>query len=109
MKAMSTTELYSGYNSDDGFTYSHEWNISPAFTVAQATFTGVDGGGLHHVGIMAYRFRPDPSGPEIPVNFGDDFHAWPGCVYVHNLSSVTFTVAVGAEQEVYIIENLFFW
>lgn len=111
MNGMTSHWIYSGYNSDQGVSYTHEWDFGPSFTVAQASFYGVGGGGLHHTGIVSYRHRPDPNGPDIPVDVGDvnDFHTWKPFIYVDQCSGVTFATVVGAEQDAYMLANLFFW
>jgi hypothetical protein len=108
MKGMLTREFYSGYNSDDGISFTFEVNFPPSFGVAQASFYYVTGGGLHKAGIVGYRHRPENNGAEQTVNFGD-WPTWPGCIYVDKLTSVTFGTAVGAEQECSTLANVFFW
>ena len=108
MNGMSSVWIYSGWDPDNGITYTHEWNFGPSYTVAQASFYGVDGGGAHHTGVAGYRFRPDPNGPEQVVNFGD-WPSWAPYIYVDQVSSVTFGTAVGADQEAYMLGNLFWW
>ena len=108
MNSMTSGYLYSGYNSDHGLSYTYEVNFGPAYTVGQASFHGVDGDGLHHTGVAAYRFRPDPNGPEQTVNLGA-WKSWAPYIYVNQASSVTFGIAVGAKQEAYVLFNLFFW
>lgn len=71
MKGMTGGGLYSGYNSDNGLSFTREFNFAPSFTVGQASFYGISGGGLHHTGIAAYRFRPNPNGAEQTVNLGN--------------------------------------
>jgi hypothetical protein len=106
MKGMSSGGLYSGYNPDTGVTYSQEWNLSPQYTVAQATLFHVTGGGLHKTGIMAYRTRA--GGTEQAFNFGS-WPTWPSYVYADKMSSITFATAVGANQVCSMTGNLFFW
>lgn len=108
MNAMNSGGLYSGYNPDHGVSFTNEVNFAPNYTVAQASFYGVDGEGLHHTGVTAYRFRPNPTGPEQAVNLGG-WQSWAPCVYINQASSVTFGVVVGAKQEAYVLYNLFFW
>jgi hypothetical protein len=108
MKSMFSTWIYSGFNSDHWITYTHEWNFAPSFAVAQASFYTVVGAGSHHTGIAGYRSLPDPAGSEIPVSLGD-WPSWPPYIYVDQLTSVTFGVAVGAEQEASVLVNVFFW
>src|SRR5262245_49327098 len=105
---MSSVWIYSGYNSDHGFSYTHEWNVSPQYTVAQASFNYVTGEGLHKTGIVRYRHRPTADGPEQTVNYGD-WPSWPSYVYQNRLTSITFGTAVGAHQECSMLGNLFFW
>jgi hypothetical protein len=108
MNGMSSVWIYSGYNSGSGITYTHEWNFAPSFTVAYPVIYGVSGGGLHHSGIAAYRHRPKPNGAEETVNLGA-WPSWAAYIYVNQLTSVTFGVAVGAKQELYVHGNISFW
>ena len=108
MRGMSSVWIYSGSNSDSGIVYTHEWNISPQYCVAQASFNRVDGSGAHGTGIAAYRYRPTPDGPEQSVSLGD-WLSWPAYVYVDRMTSVTFGTAVGADQECKMLGNLFYW
>ena len=108
MNGMTSVWIYSGYNSGSGFSYTHEWNFPPAFVVAQASFYYVTGEGLHKAGIVSYRHRPDPSGPEQSVSFGN-WPSWQPYIYVDRLSSVTFGTVVGARQECSMLGNIFFW
>lgn len=108
MNGMSTVWVYSGYNSNNGISFTYEVNIPPTYTVAQASTFYVTGGGLHKVGIAGYRYRPTSDGPEQTVNLGN-WPQWAGYVYVDRMTSVTFATAVGAKQECTMHGNLFFW
>jgi hypothetical protein len=86
-----------------------EVNFGAQPTVAQISLGQADGGGLLNSGIRGYRTRPTPDGPEIPVDFGTDFYKWPNTVFDQHLSSVTFALALGQDQEATGVCNLFFW
>lgn len=108
MQGMSSSTMYSGYNSGSGVTYTWEWQIDPVFTVAEVVPYQISGGGLHRVGIAGFRRRPNPNGAEQVTNFG----AWPnwkGIAYIDDCSAVTFGSAVGASQEVRTVCSLMFW
>ncbi|WP_404335760.1 hypothetical protein AB2M62_17210 [Sphingomonas sp. MMS12-HWE2-04] len=108
MQGMSSGNIYSGYNSSSGPTYSWEWRIDPTYTVAEVVPYQISGGGLHRVGIAGYRRRPTPGGAEEAVNFGS-WPNWPGILYIDSCSAVTFASAVGASQELRAACNLMFW
>jgi hypothetical protein len=86
-----------------------EVNFGPQMTVAQISLGQADGGGLLNSGIRGFSTRPTPNGPDIPVDFGTDFYNWPNTVFDPNLSSVTFALALGQDQEATGVCNLFFW
>jgi len=111
MSSMSSGWAYSGYNSDNGIVYTWEWDFAPAYTVGQVSIRGVAGDGQHITGVISYRYRPDPHGAETTVNLGDanDWKTWQAYVYADQCSGITFGSAVGAEQEMWILGNLFFW
>lgn len=108
MQGMTSSQMYSGYNSSTGVTYTWEWKIDPTFTVADVTPFEIDGGGLHRIGIAGFRRRPNPNGAEEVTNFGA-WPNWPGIVYVDKCSAITFACAVGASQETRAVCNLMFW
>jgi hypothetical protein len=111
MKSMSSGSAYSGYNSDNGVDYTSEWDFAPSYTVAQVSLYGLSGGGLHHAGVISYRYRPDPNGQDIIVGIGDpnNWGSWAPYIYVDQCTGVTFGAAGGAEQDLYVLVNLFFW
>jgi len=95
------------YN-DQGSTTA-EVNITAQPTTAQITLGQATGGGLLNTGIRGFRSRPNPTGPEIPTDFGGNFYNWPNTISDSNLSSVTFALALGQNQEATGVWNLFFW
>jgi hypothetical protein len=106
MKAMTSARIYSGYNSDSGVTFTHEYGFQPSFTVGQASFNGVSGAGLHHTGVLS--FRTPPNDPHDVGNI-NDFHTWEPFVYADQCIGETFGTTMGAGQEGYVLINLFFW
>jgi hypothetical protein len=109
MQGMMSRWLYSGYNSDNGIVFTFEVNYDPGFfVVAQSTFCQVHGGGAHATGIAAYNYRDTPDGPDITVNLGD-WPSWDHFTYRQGMTSTTFGIAVGANQEAVATCNLFFW
>jgi hypothetical protein len=107
MQGMFSNWIYSGYNSDSGSTFTHEWNFPPMYIVAQCSIHYCSGGGLHQVGIFGYRYLAQ-DGSDQPVWFGD-WPSWPSDIYVDQCTSVTFGTAVGAAQEVTGLLNFFVW
>lgn len=107
MQGMTSSWIYSGYNSQQGSTFTHEWIFSPRYIVAQCSIYYCSGGGLHMVGVAGYRYRAQ-DGSDQPVSFGD-WPSWPSNIYVDQCTSVTFGTAVGAQQELTALLNFFFW
>jgi len=83
-------------------------NFPPSGVVAQASLNYTLGGGTQKVGIVSFRFRPTPDGAEQQVNFGG-WPNWPATVNADRMTSVTFGVASGSNQELDGIGNVFFW
>ena len=81
-------------------------NIPPADVGAAVAFRGVSGGGLHHTGIQRYRKRL-PSGADETIDFGT-WPRWPPAVF-DRMSSVTFALALGANQEAYVLARMDYW
>jgi hypothetical protein len=108
MLGMSSGDMYSGYNSSNGITYTWEWRIDPTFTVAEVVPYQISGGGLHRIGIVGYRRRPSPDGAEEVVSFGT-WPSWLGIVYVDKCSAITFGSVVGASQQQRAVCSLMFW
>jgi hypothetical protein len=97
------------WGGDDGYSYTVTVNFNPGAVHAQVGFTEVDGGGLHRVGIKGYRYRPDPNGAEKVVDFGD-WPSWKSIVgVVDQMSSVTWGMAVGADQEARGRLDIYWW
>jgi hypothetical protein len=88
---------------------TQEVNIAAQGAIAQISLGQADGGGLLDSGIRGYRTRPNPAGSENIVNFGDNFYDWPNTVFDEHLSSVTFALALGQNQEATGVCNLLFW
>lgn len=111
MNSMTSGWAYGGYNSDNGIVYTWEWDFAPAYTVAQVTLRGVSGGGLMITGVVSYKYRPDPNGADISVAVGDpnNWNTWGPYLYADQCTGVTFGSAQGAQQEFWILGNLFFW
>ena len=86
-----------------------EVNIPAQGAVAQISLGQADGGGLLDAGIRGFRTRPNPGGPEQVTDFGANFYNWPNTVFDLHLSSVTFALALGSNQEATGVCNFFFW
>jgi hypothetical protein len=81
--------------------------MARADITAQAGYHIVVGGGAHVVGIKGYRFRPK-RGVEQQVDFGE-FWNWRHTIGEDGVTSVTFGIALGAEQEAHAYGNLYWW
>jgi CubicO group peptidase (beta-lactamase class C family) len=78
-------------------------NIAPQGAVAQISLGQADGGGLLDSGIRGF------AGGGGVVDFGDNFYNWPNTVFDLELSSVTFALALGQNQEATGVCNILFW
>jgi hypothetical protein len=81
-------------------------NMAPSNVAAQVGLQQTTDHGVHHVGIVSYRFRPT-QGPEQQVDFGEWF-SWPHTVFVERMTSITFGVA-NATGSMQGYGNIFFW
>ena len=81
-------------------------NIPPSTVMATAVLHGKSGGGLAMAGIPGFRRRLS-SGADEPINFGV-WTNWPPAVF-DRVSSITFGVALGANQSGYILARLDHW
>jgi hypothetical protein len=86
-----------------------EVNFGAQKAVGQISLGQADGGGLLNSGIRGFRTRPSPGGPENVTDFGENFYNWPNTVFDQRLSSVTFALALGANQEATGVCNIFLW
>jgi hypothetical protein len=91
---------------NNGFDVSQDIFFPPALKVAQAHFSFFNGSGTPQIGISRYLFRPDPSGADQEVDFGD-WPNWSDSVYASNIAGVTFSLRVDANQEVQAFFNIF--
>jgi hypothetical protein len=82
-------------------------DFPPAEVVAQAVLNFTLGGGTQKVGIVKFRFRT-PSGADQEVNFGE-WPNWPPFAHHARMTSVTFGVATGSNQQLDGIGQAFFW
>ncbi len=97
------------YGGDDGVTYTASINFAPGTVHAQVCFYEVDGEGLHRAGIEGYRHRNDPSGADIPVDFGD-WPNWKSIVgVINNMTGITWGLALGGQQEARARLDIFWW
>jgi hypothetical protein len=99
-----------GAAGDNGGSWTRTINLAPASVSAQVSLFGVYGNGLQRVGIRSFRTRPDPDGPEHAVTFGVAFGDWPSFLaVVEHLSSITWAVTAGADQEAFGRLDLLWW
>ena len=99
-----------GSGGDAGGTWTRTINFAPGRVHAQVSLYKRVGDGLHLTGIKGYRSRPDPDGPEHPVDFGR-FWFWKSIVGpVDDMSSLTWGVAVGADgQAAFARLDMYWW
>jgi hypothetical protein len=86
-----------------------EMNFSTRVAVGQISLGQADGGGLLNSGIRSFRARPNPTAPEVVTDFGPSFYDWPNTITDSFLTSVTFALALGANQEATGVCNIFTW
>ncbi len=90
---------------DNGY-HTVDVNLPPAWVGAQAWLHGASGGGTSYAGIKHYRKRLD-SGQDQDVDFGE-WPSWPPVVGDF-MSSVTFALATGSDQEGWAVGRMDFW
>lgn len=81
-------------------------NIPPANVMVTTALHGQSGGGTSYAGIKHFRRRLS-SGEDQDVDFGE-WPSWPPSIFDH-ISSVTFALAEGDDQEGWLIGRLDFW
>jgi hypothetical protein len=99
---------FSGWGGGSGFTGTITVNIGPSNISAQAGYHMISGSGLHAIGIKKFRRRPQPDGPEQETDFGA-WPNWPHTIGSDRVTSVTFGIALGANQEARCHGNIFYW
>ena len=115
---MSVTEIdWLWFTGFDNTYQTIDVNMSPDLIGAQISLHGVAGGGLAYVGIKHYRQRlpsslipsADRSGPgeDVDHDFGE-WSSWPPVVF-DLMSSVTFAIATGEDQEGWALARLDHW
>jgi hypothetical protein len=95
---------FSGYGDAN---HTVEVNIPPAQVFVTAALRGVSGEGTSFAGIRRIRRRLD-SGSDKVVDYGGNWLFWPAAVYDH-ISSVTFALAEGSEQEGWLLGRMDYW
>jgi hypothetical protein len=96
-----------GLKSIGNFVGSATLNFPPSPAFAQASLNFTLGGGTQKVGIVSFRFRK-PDGSDGQVDFGG-WTSWPSTTGHERMTSVTFGVATGSNQQLDGIGNVFFW
>src|SRR6476660_5319410 len=81
-------------------------NIPPAWVGAQISLHGTSGGGTMYAGIKHYRQRLD-SGADQDHDFGE-WPSWPPVVG-DMMSSVTFAIATGEDQQAWALARMDYW
>jgi hypothetical protein len=90
---------------DNGY-WTVQVNIPPAQVLATAVLNGQSGGGTSYAGIKAYRKRLG-NGEDQDIGFGD-WTNWPPAIFDH-ISSVTFALAEGSDQEGWLFGRMDYW
>lgn len=115
---MSVTEIdwlwFSGFG--NGY-QTIDVNMSPDLIVAQISLHGTGGGGGAYAGIKHYRQRLPASlfpstdgsapGTDVEIDFGE-WLSWPPVVF-DLMSSITFAIATGEDQEGWAVARLDHW
>ena len=86
--------------------YTVDVNIPPAWVGAQICLHGQSGGGTNFAGIKHYRKRLD-SGADQDIDFGE-WPSWPPVIFDY-ISSVTFAIATGSDQEAWAMYRMDYW
>jgi len=110
--ALARQESYElhGTGGDDGGSWRKTIEFAPARVSARVALVSVDGGGLSLAGIIQYRYRPDPKGADKVVHLGSDWPEWKSFVEaVDGMTSITWGIAAGAQQELHARLDLSFW
>lgn len=81
-------------------------NIVPDTVGAQASLYGASGEGTQFAGIRHYRKRLS-NGEDQDIDFGE-WTSWPPVVFDH-ISSVTFGIATGEDQEGWLLGRMDHW
>jgi hypothetical protein len=82
-------------------------NLPAATLTAQTLLYGTDGGGAKIAGIKRYR-RELSNGTHQEVDFAGDWGAWRPSIF-DRVSSVTFAVATGSDQEAWVLARMDFF
>jgi hypothetical protein len=103
---MAVVEIqWNSFTAFNGVPNTMEIDIPPAAVGVQCWLNGVDGGGLVFAGIDSFRRRLS-SGADQPVNFNAGFN--PPVIF-DTVSSVTFALSLGQDQEGWLTSRLDFW
>jgi hypothetical protein len=83
----------------DGTSGSMRVSFGPQYGFAQTSLSFADGGGYTGIGITHYETRPNPNGPNIPVDFSyDPNFGYPPAIDADQLTEVTAEIDVGGDQ-----------
>jgi hypothetical protein len=91
---------------DNGYS-TIQVNLPPATLGAQTALYGQSGGGTNYTGIKHFRRRLK-DGADQDVDFGGDWNNWPPVIFDH-VSSVTFAIATGSDQEAWLVARMDHW
>ena len=83
-----------------------EVNIVPHYVIAQTSLYGATGEGSQFTGIKSCRKRLS-NGSDKVLDFGE-WLSWPPAV-IETLSSVTFAIATGSDQEAWLAGRIEYW
>jgi len=103
---------WSAYNPGNGTTASVRVSFGPQYGFAQTSLSMTDGSGYFDVGISHYETRPNPGGPNVPVDISFDvgFGGYPPAIDADQLTEVTAEISTGNDAVLAIaLLTVFLW
>jgi hypothetical protein len=88
------------YGGDSGAVSIMEFSFPPSKVIVHSTLSMATGGGLCTVGISHYRTRPNPNGPDQPIDFNwDPNFGFPPIIFDQHFTYAKAELTVGAHQQ----------
>src|SRR5690348_7566866 len=104
---MTVTSIeWHGFTAGNNGYHTVDVNLPPAWVGAQTWLYGTSGGGTTYTGIKHYRKRQD-NGEDQDIDFGE-WPDWPPVIFDF-ISSVTFALATGDNQEGWAVLRMDYW